>query len=137
MKKTLILKIIAITLLIVLVISIILNNSHEHVDEVEVLLKNTKLIKIYNYQTKELVSSLDEKETKDTIKKLNYSKWKESSSLNGDEKEYTLKLFEDEDTEESGNIVLYKSREYALVNIDGKINDKVYKINSDIKDIIE
>lgn len=137
MKKTLILKITAITLLIALVISIILNNSHEHVDEVEVLLKNTKLIKIYNYQTKELVSSLDEKETKDTIKKLNYSKWKESSSLNGDEKEYTLKLFEDEDTEESGNIVLYKSRDYALVNIDGKINDKVYKINSDIKDIIE
>ncbi len=137
MKKTLILKITAITLLIALVISIILNNSHEHVDEVEVLLKNTKLIKIYNYQTKELVSSLDENETKDTIKKLNYSKWKESSSLNGDEKEYTLKLFEDEDTEESGNIVLYKSRDYALVNIDGKINDKVYKINSDIKDIIE
>lgn len=137
MKKTLILKITAITLLIVLVISIILNNSHEHVDEVESLLKNAKLIKIYNYQTKELVSSLDEKKTKDTIKKLNYSKWSESSSLNGDEKEYTLKLFEDEDTEESGIIVLYKSRDYALVNIDGKVNNKVYKINSDIKDIIE
>lgn len=137
MKKTLILKITAITLLIVLVISIILNNSHEHVDEVESLLKNAKLIKIYNYQTKELVSSLDEKTTKDTIKKLNYSKWSESSSLNGDEKEYTLKLFEDEDTEESGIIVLYKSRDYALVNIDGKVNNKVYKINSDIKDIIE
>lgn len=137
MKKTLILKITAITLLIVLVISIILNNSHEHVDEVESLLKNAKLIKIYNYQTKELVSSLDEKKTKDTIKKLNYSKWSESSSLNGDEKEYTLKLFEDEDTEEFGIIVLYKSRDYALVNIDGKVNNKVYKINSDIKDIIE
>lgn len=137
MKKTLILKITAITLLIVLVISIILNNSHEHVDEVESLLKNAKIIKIYNYQTKELVSSLDEKTTKDTIKKLNYSKWSESSSLNGDEKEYTLKLFEDEDTEESGIIVLYKSRDYALVNIDGKVNNKVYKINSDIKDIIE
>lgn len=137
MKKTLILKITAITLLIVLVISIILNNSHEHVDEVESLLKNAKIIKIYNYQTKELVSSLDEKKTKDTIKKLNYSKWSESSSLNGDEKEYTLKLFEHEDTEESGIIVLYKSRDYALVNIDGKVNNKVYKINSDIKDIIE
>lgn len=137
MKKTLILKITAITLLVVLVISIILNNSYEHVDEVESLLKNAKIIKIYNYQTKELVSSLDEKKTKDTIKKLNYSKWSESSSLNGDEKEYTLKLFEDEDTEESGIIVLYKSRDYALVNIDGKVNNKVYKINSDIKDIIE
>lgn len=137
MKKTLILKITAITLLVVLVISIILNNSYEHVDEVESLLKNAKIIKIYNYQTKELVSSLDEKKTKDTIKKLNYSKWSESSSLNGDEKEYTLKLFEYEDTEESGIIVLYKSRDYALVNIDGKVNNKVYKINTDIKDIIE
>ncbi len=139
MKNTLALKIAAIALLIILVISIILNNSKEHVDEVDLLLKNTKIIKIYNYQTKELTKSLDEKTTKNFIKDLNYSKWHESSQLNGDEKEYLLKLYENEDTEESGELVLYKSKQYVLVNIENKIDNKVYKANikDAVKDIIK
>lgn len=137
MKKTLILKVIAIVLLVTLVISIILNNSNEHVDQIEVMLNNTKVIKVYNYQTKELVKKYDENSSKNIITKLNYTKWRESNSLNGDELEYTLKLYDNEDSDDVGTISIYKSKDYALVTVHDHIENKVYKVNTDIKNLFD
>lgn len=135
MKNTVILKTVAIVLLITLMISIILSNSSEHVDEIDELLKNTKIMKLYNYQTKELTLTYNEKETKEIIKKLEYNKWKESETLNGDEKYYMLKLYDNEDSDDIGSIIFYKSMEYVTVNKENKIENKVYKVNTDIKDL--
>lgn len=137
MKKTLILKVIAIVLLVTLVISIILNNSNEHVDQIEVMLNNTKVIKVYNYQTKELVKKYDENSSKNIITKLNYTKWRESNSLNGDELEYTLKLYDNEDSDDVGTISIYKSKDYVLVTVHDHIENKVYKVNTDIKNLFD
>lgn len=137
MKKTLILKVIAIVLLVTLVISIILNNSNEHVDQIEVMLNNTKVIKVYNYQTKELVKKYDENSSKNIITKLNYTKRRESNSLNGDELEYTLKLYDNEDSDDVGTISIYKSKDYVLVTVHDHIENKVYKVNTDIKNLFD
>lgn len=137
MKKNLILKIVAIALLIILVISIVLNISQEHIDETAALLKSTKIIKLYDYQTRELVKTLDEQKSEEIISKLNYKKWKESESLNGDEKKYLLKMYDNDDSEDIGSLVIYESMDYVSITVENKIEDKVYKINTDIKDIFK
>ena len=137
MKKSFILKLIAIILLITLVISIILFNSDEHVDEVKKALDNTKIVKIYNYQTKELLDTYDVKESKDIIKELKYDKWEKSDKLNGDEKVYLQKLYSDEDSEDIAEVTLFESHEYVSVLVYDKIDNEIYKVNHDLKDFLK
>lgn len=137
MKKSLVLKLLAVFLLGALVISIILSNSNEHVDEIKKALDNTKIVKIYDYQTKELLDTYNEKESKEIIKELKYDKWKKSDKLNGDEKAYLLKLYSDEDSEDIAEITLFKSYDYVSVLVFDKVDNETFKINHDLKDFLK
>lgn len=111
MKKSLIIKILAVLVLIVLIISIILNKSSEHIDEIRVALDNTKIIKLYDYKSKILINTYDRKYTQDIVEKLSYDKWSASNGLNGDEKKYLLKLYTDEDSDSFAEITIYESND--------------------------
>lgn len=137
MNKSLIIKIIAVLLLIVLIISIILHNSAEHRDVIKEALNDTKIIKVYDYQTKELTDTFLSKDALNLINELNYSTWKESSSLNGDEKKYLLKLYADEDSEDIAEITIYESNDYVSVMIPEKMGEKTFKTNHDLKNIFK
>lgn len=137
MKKSLVLKLLAVFLLGALVISIILSNSNEHVDEIKKALDNTKIVKIYDYQTKELLDTYNEKESKEIIKELKYDKWQKSDKLNGDEKAYLLKLYSDEDSEDIAEITLFKSYDYVSVLVFDKVDNETFKINHDLKDFLK
>lgn len=137
MKKSLVLKLLAVFLLGALVISIILSNSNEHVDEIKEALDNTKIVKIYNYQTKELLDTYNEKESKEIIKELKYDKWKKSDKLNGDEKAYLLKLYSDEDSEDIAEITLFKSYDYVSVLVVDKVDNEIFNVNHDLKDFLK
>ncbi len=133
MKKSLLIKIIAVLLLITLVISIILRNSLEHPDYIKEALDKTKIVKVYDYKTKELVSTVAKKDVEDLITELNYAKWKESNPLNGDEKKYLFRFFADEDSEDIAEITIYESADYLSVNIPEKIINKVYKTDHNLE----
>lgn len=137
MKKNLIIKIAAIALLIILVISIILNKSGEHVDELKASLDNAKIIKVYNYKTKEIINTYNETDTKEIIKKLDYNKWKENNGLNGDEKKYLLKLYSSEDSESIAEIIIHESNEYVTAYVPTKTESKAYKTNHSLKSLFE
>lgn len=137
MKKSLVLKLLAVFLLGALVISIILSNSNEHVDEIKEALDNTKIVKIYDYQTKELLDTYNEKESKEIIKELKYDKWKKSDKLNGDEKAYLLKLYSDEDSEDIAEITLFKSYDYVSVLVFDKVDNETFKVNHDLKEFLK
>ena len=137
MKKSLIIKILAVLVLIVLIISIILNKSSEHIDEIRVSLYNNKIIKIYDYKSKILINTYDRKYTQDIVEKLSYDKWSASNGLNGDEKKYLLKLYTDEDSDSFAEITIYESNDYISVFIPEKINNKIYKTNNSLKNLFD
>ena len=135
MKKR-ILKVCIIIFLIVGVISILLFNSKDYVDVVKNTLDNAKIIKLYDYKTKDYILEYNKDETEELIKNLEYGKWQESNKLNGDEKLYLLKIYKDEDSEDIGTITVYKSMNYVEVKVKDSEEIKIFKTNKNLKKVI-
>ncbi|MCH5166534.1 MAG: hypothetical protein J1F35_01450 [Erysipelotrichales bacterium] len=134
MKKAL--KIAITIILLIILISLLLFSTKEYVDEVKDTLENTKVVKRYNNKTKEVEKVYNEDETKELIKQLDYSKWTETKELNNDEVIYTLKLYEDEDSENDASIDIVVNYEFVIVKING-YEDKLYQTNHNLKSMFK
>ena len=137
MKKSLIIKILAVLVLIVLYVFSTYNSLVRLRNRVRVALDNTKIIKLYDYKSKILINTYDRKYTQDIVEKLSYDKWSASNGLNGDEKKYLLKLYTDEDSDSFAEITIYESNDYISVFIPEKINNKIYKTNNSLKNLFD
>lgn len=134
MKK--ILKIAILVILMIILVSLLLFNTRDYVDEVKETLENTKVVKLYNNKSKEVEKVYDEEQTKELIKKLGYSNWKETKEYNDKEVLYILKLYENEDAENDAAIEVFSNYEIVNVKING-YEDKLYLTNHNLKSLFK
>lgn len=132
MHKRVVHIILAIIIMLLFLIAILFCTK-EYVDPLNKVMRDTKIIKLYNYKTKELILTYSQNDTKKFIESIETNKWRETNPLNGDEKLYLMKLFIDEDTEEVATLTIYKSYKYVELNIEEKDFTQTYQTNSSLK----